>query len=155
MTKLKIIMKKVKKGKEVYDKVKNYYEEGKDIYNKYFKKDKTQEEQRQEYLEEEKYRKQQYQEQQQRLSQLEQQRKQKLRQQEQQIQQRLIQQQQQAKRQTTVQELEKNLALKKYEELKSNNIMNSYTKKLEINNHLNYMLSRGFITPSQRQQMSI
>ena len=143
------------KGKEVYDKVKNYYEEGKDIYNKYFKKDKTQEEQRQEYLEEEKYRTQQYQEQQQRLSQLEQQRKQKLRQQEQQIQQRLIQQQQQAKRQTTVQELEKNLALKKYEELKSNNIMNSYTKKLEINNHLNYMLSRGFITPSQRQQMSI
>ena len=143
------------KGKDIYDKVKGYYEQGKDIYEKYFKKDQTPEEQRQAYQEEEKYRTQNYQAQQQRLKQLEQQRQQKLREQAQQIQQRLIKQKEEIRRQTPVQVLEKNQALKKYEQLKSSYTMSPSTKKLEINNHLNYMLSRGFITPSQKQQMSI
>ena len=113
------------KGKEIYDQVKGYYEEGKDIYDRYFKKEKTPEEQRQEYIRQTQIRTQPY------------------------------QTQPQTNKPVTVQDMEKKQALKKYEELKSNNIMTLSTKKTEISNHLNYMLSRGFITPVEKQQMFI
>ena len=32
--------------------------------------------------------------------------------------------------------------------------MNLSEKQVEINNHLNYMLNNGFITPAQKQQLS-
>ena len=126
------------KGKEVYDKVKGYYEQGKDIYNKYFKKEKTPEEQRQEYLKQQQLRTQQYQAQQQRL-----------RQQEQLRQQRLKQQQ----NQKPVNLQEKNQAFQKYGQIRTSS-MTLATKQVAINNHLNYMLNKGFITPLQKQQMS-
>ena len=143
------------KGKEVYDKVKNYYEEGKDIYNKYFKKDKTQEEQQQAYKEEEKYRTQQYQAQQQRLSIQEKLRQARLMQQKQQ------QQQQQVKKPVTVtpaapvnvNNQERNQAFQKYGQIRTSS-MTLATKQVAINNHLDYMLKKGFITPLQKQQMS-
>ena len=127
------------KGKEVYDKVKGYYEQGKDIYNKYFKKEKTPEEQRQEYLKQQQLRNQQYQAQQQRLRQQEQLRQQRLK-------------QQQTQKPVNVQE--KNQAFQRYGQLRNNNSMTLSTKQVAINNHLDYMVKKGFITPLQKQHMS-
>ena len=132
------------KGKEVYDKVKDYYEQGKDIYNKYFKKEKTPEEQRQEYQRQEQIRTQQYQAQQQRLRQQEQLRQQKLRQ----------QQQQQVNKPANANVNEKSLAFQKYSQIRAST-MGLSTKKYVINSHLDYMLRKGFITQTQKQQMSI
>ena len=114
------------KGKDLVEKVKGYYEKGQDIYNKYIKKEKTPEEQSQED-----------QAQQQRLRQQQQLR------------------QQQTNRSIPVQILEKNQAYQKYGQIRTSNTMTLSQKKIAINNHLNYMLSRGFITPVQKQQMSI
>ena len=159
------------KGKEVYDKVKGYYEQGKDIYNKYFKKDKTPEEQQQAYQEEQKYRTTQYQAQQQRLSSLQE----KLRQA------RLMQQQQlkkpvtpitpatpvtpatpakpvtPVKPVTTVKPVnnqEKTQAFQRYGQLRNDKTMTLATKQVAINNHLDYMFKKGFITQAQKQGMS-
>ena len=132
------------KGKEVYDKVKGYYEEGKDIYNKYFKKEQTPEEQKKEYQRQEQIRTQQYQAQQQRLRQQEQLRQQRLKQQQ--------QQKPQVNKPNNVQE--KSQAFQKYSQIRAGTMALS-TKKYVINSHLNYMLSKGFITPAQKQQMSI
>ena len=57
------------------------------------------------------------------------------------------------------QELEKNRiqrtqAFQRYGQLRNNNTMTLSEKQVEINNHLNYMLNNGFITPAQKQQMS-
>ena len=38
--------------------------------------------------------------------------------------------------------------------VKNNNTMTLTTKIVEINNILNYMLNKGFITPTQKHQMS-
>ena len=153
------------KGKEVYDKVKDYYEKGKDIYNKYFKKDQTQEEQQQAYQEEHKYRTTQYQAQQQRLSSLQE----KLRQA------RLMQQQQANKPVTPVKPVttvkpvtpvkpvttvkpvnnqERNQAFIRYGQLRNDKTMTLATKQVAINNHLDYMLKKGFINQVQKQGMS-
>ena len=123
------------KGKDIYDKVKGYYEQGQDIYNKYFKKEKTPEEQRQEYQRQEQIRTQQYQAQQQRL------RQQKLR-------------QQPVNKPVNANVNEKNLAFQKYSQIRAST-MGLSTKKYVINSHLDYMLRKGFITPTQKQQMSI
>jgi hypothetical protein len=117
------------KAKNIYEKIKDFYKYFQDFYNRYYKKDKTPEEQRQEYQEQEKYRIQAYQAQQQRLKLLEKKR-----------QERLIQQ--------------KSQAFQHYVQLRNNNTMTLDTKKVEINNHLNYMLNKGFITPAQKEQMS-
>jgi len=127
------------KGKEVYDKVKGYYEQGKDIYNKYFKKDQTQEQQRQEYLKQQQLRTQQYQAQQQRLRQQEQLRQQRLRQQQ---------------TQKPVINQEKNQAFIRYGQLRNDKTMTLATKQVAINNHLDYMLKKGFINQVQKQGMS-
>ena len=138
------------KGKEVYDKVKDYYEKGKDIYNKYFKKDQTQEEQQQAYQEEQKYRTGNYQAQQQRLSSLQE----KLRQA------RLMQQQQARKPVTPVKppvqvnNQERNQAFIRYGQLRNDKTMTLATKQVAINNHLDYMLKKGFINQVQKQGMS-
>ena len=117
------------KAKNIYEKIKVYNKHFQDFFDKYCKKDKTPEEQRQEYQEQEKYRIQAYQAQQQRLKLLEKKR-----------QERLIQQ--------------KSQAFQHYVQLRNNNTMTLDTKKVEINNHLNYMLNKGFITPAQKEQMS-
>ena len=56
------------KAKDAYDKLKNYYEKGLDIYNKYFKHDKTPKEQHKEYQRIEQGRTLEYQAQKQRLN---------------------------------------------------------------------------------------
>ena len=124
------------KAKDIYDKIKNYYKQYLDIYNRYLKKDKTPEEQRQEYLELEKNSTQKYQAQQQRLKLIEE----KLR-------------QIQIKRQEILiqQKLE---SFQHYIQLRNNNTMTLDSKQIEINNYLNYMLNNGFITPTQKQEMS-
>jgi len=50
--------------------------------------------------------------------------------------------------------LQKSQAFQRYAQLRNNNTMTLATKQVEINNHLNYMLNKGFITPAQKQQMS-
>jgi len=45
-------------------------------------------------------------------------------------------------------------AFQRYGQLKDNKTMNLSEKQVEINNHLNYMLNNGFITPAQKQQLS-
>ena len=124
------------KAKDIYDKIKNYYKQYLDIYNRYLKKDKTPEEQRQEYLELEKNSIKKYQAQQQRLKLIEE----KLR-------------QIQIKRQEILiqQKLE---SFQHYIQLRNNNTMTLDSKQIEINNYLNYMLNNGFITPTQKQEMS-
>ena len=117
------------KAKDTYDKIKNYYEQYQDIYNRYFKRGKAPEERRIEYQQEEIKRKNAYQVQQQRLNTKEKKR-----------QERLIQQ--------------KIQAFQSYVKVKNNNTMTLTTKIVEINNILNYMLNKGFITPIQKHQMS-
>ena len=50
--------------------------------------------------------------------------------------------------------VQKNQAFQLYKQLKNNNTMTLAARQVEINNHLNYMLNKGFITPVQKQQMS-
>jgi len=45
-------------------------------------------------------------------------------------------------------------AFQSYVQAKNNNTMTLATKQVEINSILNYMLYKGFITPTQKQQMS-
>ena len=117
------------KAKDTYDKIKNYYEQYQDFYNRYFKGNKNPEQQRYEYKQEEIKRKNAYQAQQQRLNTKEKKR-----------QERLIQQ--------------KIQAFQSYVKVKNNNTMTLTTKIVEINKILNYMLNKGFITPTQKHQMS-
>ena len=53
-----------------------------------------------------------------------------------------------------LQRLKRTKAFQRYGELRNNNTMNLSENQVEINNHLNYMLNNGFITPVQKQQMS-
>ena len=50
---------------------------------------------------------------------------------------------------------EKEQAFKKYSQLRSNPSLNPTQKKNLVNSHVNYMLSKKFITPSQKQTMSM
>ena len=61
------------------------------------------------------------------------------------------QKQQQVNKTTNVQE--RSQAFQKYAQIRASTIALS-TKKYVINNHLDYMLKKGFITPAQKQQMS-
>jgi hypothetical protein len=61
------------------------------------------------------------------------------------------QKQQQVNKTTNVQE--RSQAFQKYTQIRASTMALS-TKKYVINNHLDYMLKKGFITPAQKQQMS-
>ena len=50
---------------------------------------------------------------------------------------------------------EKQQAFNKYSQLRGNPSLNPTQKKNLVNSHVNYMLSRGFITTSQKQTMSM
>ena len=49
---------------------------------------------------------------------------------------------------------EKSQAFQRYAQLRNNKTKPLAIKQVEINNHLNYMLNHGFITPVQKEQMS-
>ena len=71
------------------------------------------------------------------------------------------QQQQQVKKPVTVtpaapvnvNNQERNQAFQKYAEIRTSS-MTLATKQVAINNHLDYMVKKGFITPLQKQHMS-
>ena len=134
------------KAKDIYDKIKNYYKQFQDIYYRDFEKDKTPEQKLKEYQEQEKYRTHAYQAQQQRLKLLEEKKRQV----------RLILQKNKEIPEKSQERLmqQKSQAFQRYAQLRNNNTMALTTKQVEINNHLNYMLKNGFITPSQKKQMS-
>jgi len=51
-------------------------------------------------------------------------------------------------------QLERNQAFTKYYQIKNNNRLTLTQKQSQLNAHLNYMQSKGFITPAVRQQMA-
>ena len=51
-------------------------------------------------------------------------------------------------------QIEKNNAYIKYNQIKNNRSLNLTQKQAQLNYHLNYMQTKGFITPQQRQQMA-